>query len=43
MAYFNNSNNAGFYSTSSAPGEFDAYPFPSQTSANEEANIFADD
>jgi len=43
MAYFNNSNNAGLYTTTSTPGEFNAYLFPSQTSANDEANVFADD
>ena len=43
MAYFSNSNNAGFYSPSSAPSEFNAYPFPSQTPVNDGANVFADD
>ena len=33
-----NTNNASFYSTPSASGEFDTYPFLSQTSATEEAN-----
>ena len=49
MAYFNNTNNAGFYSTSSGSGEFDGYQFPSQmpTTTAEEANgqshgIYAD-
>jgi len=35
MAYFNNTNNAGFWDTS-ASGGFDAYPFLNQTSATEE-------
>jgi hypothetical protein len=38
MAYFNNTNDAGFYSTFPTPGEFDGYPFLGQMSANEEAN-----
>jgi len=42
MAYFNNSNNAGLYPTSSASGEFDTYLFPGQTTINDEANAFAD-
>ena len=49
MAYFNNTNNADFYSTSSGSGEFDGYPFLGQTPTTtiEEANgqthgIYAD-
>ena len=38
MAYSTNSDNASFYSTSSASGEFDVYPFASQTSPTEEPN-----
>jgi hypothetical protein len=38
MAYFNNTNNANFYSTSFAFGEPDAYPFLSQMSATEEVD-----
>ena len=36
MTYFNNINNANFYSDS--PGMFEAYPFWNQTLAIEEAN-----
>jgi hypothetical protein len=38
MAYFNNTNNTNFYSTSFAFGEPDAYPFLSQMSATEDAD-----
>ena len=40
MAYFN-PNNADFYSTSSALGELEGYPFLNQASATEEANVQA--
>jgi len=39
MAYFNHVNNAAFYSAPAAPGQFDAFPFLGQMSANEEDNI----
>jgi len=47
MAYYNNTSSANFYPISSTSGEFDAYPFLSQTPANEGAdgstsNTFAD-
>jgi len=38
MAYYNNTSNANFYPIPSTSGEFDVYPFLSQTPANEEAN-----
>ena len=38
MAYFNNTNNAGFYPSSSFSGGLDAYPYLSQGSATEEFN-----
>ena len=39
MAYFTNTNDASFYSTSSASGELGAYPVLSLTSATEEADV----
>ena len=41
MAYPNSYNNASFYSASSAPGEFEAYPFLGQTSAIEGNDVQA--
>ena len=38
MAYFNNTNDASFHSTSYTSGELDAYPVLSLVSATEEAN-----
>ena len=43
MAYFNNTNDANFYSTSYTSGELDAYPVLSLTSATEGANSEAPD
>ena len=49
MAYFNNTNNADFYSASTGSGEFDGYQFLNQTptTTTEDANgqthgIYAD-
>lgn len=38
MGYSDNSDNTNLYSAPSSPGEFDAYPFPSQASIIEEVN-----
>jgi len=43
MANFNNIDDTDFYPALPAFDEFGAYLFPSQTPANEEANVFADD
>ena len=39
MAYSNNYDNSSFYSTFSAPGEFETYPFLDQIPTIEEANV----
>jgi len=38
MAHLDDTDNANLYSTSSAPGESDTYPFLSQTTTTEEPN-----